>query len=181
VADQLVEIVEYDPAWVARFEQERERVTAVLSPWLAGEVEHIGSTAVPALAAKPVVDMLAPVRSLARAREAVDPLIDDGWVYWSEDPCAGYRLWFLRPRPEARTHHLHVIEADDIHTRALLAFRDTLRADARLRQAYGDLKRRLAIRYPDNRNAYTNAKADFVSDVLRRSGVAVPERDPLPE
>jgi GrpB-like predicted nucleotidyltransferase (UPF0157 family) len=181
MADQLVEIVEFDPAWADRFAAERERVGAVLGPWLAAPVEHVGSTSVPGLAAKPVVDMLAPVRALEAARAAVEPLEDDGWVFWSEDPCWTYRLWFLRPRPQQRTHHLHVIEAGDPHASALLAFRDALRADAELRQAYADLKRTAARENPSNRNAYTNRKADFVERVLRRAGVNVPARDPLPE
>jgi GrpB-like predicted nucleotidyltransferase (UPF0157 family) len=181
MADQPVEIVEFDPAWAERFVAERDRVSAILRPWLAAPIEHIGSTSVPGLAAKPVVDMLAPVRSLAQARAAVDPLTDDGWVFWSEDPCQTYRLWFLRPEPERRTHHLHVIESSDAHARALLAFRDALRSDAALRQAYVELKRWAARENPDNRNAYTNCKADFVDQVLRQAGVSVPQRDPLPE
>jgi GrpB-like predicted nucleotidyltransferase (UPF0157 family) len=181
MTDQLVEITEYDPAWTERFDRERDRLSAVLAEWLAAPVEHIGSTSVPGLAAKPVVDMLAPVASLAAARAAIAPLIADGWLFWDEDPCASYRLWFLRPQPQARTHHLHILERDDIHTRALLAFRDALRADPRLRDEYAELKRELADRYADNRNAYTNAKADFVQAVLRRVGVAVQLRDPLLE
>ena len=74
-------------------------VTTVLGPWLAGPVEHIGSTSVPGLPAKPVIDILAPVRSLAAAQDSVSALAADGWLFWSEDPCRHYRLWFLRPRP----------------------------------------------------------------------------------
>ncbi|HEX9540388.1 MAG TPA: GrpB family protein, partial [Streptosporangiaceae bacterium] len=72
--DQLVEIVEYDPGWPDKFAIQRGRVTAVLGPWLASPVEHIGSTSVPGLSAKPVIDMLAPVRSLQVAHDAVGVL-----------------------------------------------------------------------------------------------------------
>jgi GrpB-like predicted nucleotidyltransferase (UPF0157 family) len=92
-----------------------------------------------------------------------------------------YRLWFLRPSPEARTHHLRVMQHDDSHVLALLAFRAALRPDAALRREYGELKDRLAGEHRDSRNAYTNAKGEFVVRVLREAGVPVPEREALPE
>ncbi|CAO5193676.1 GrpB family protein [Frankia sp. AiPs1] len=180
-ADQAVHVVDHDPAWLARFADQRDRISAVLDPWLADAVEHIGSTSVAGMPAKPVVDILAPVRSLDEARAAVPALAADGWLYWPDDPCRHYRLWFLRPRPEARTHHLHVIEHGHPQARALLAFRDALRADQTLREDYADLKRRLAVEYRDNRNAYTNAKGNFVEQVLRGAGIQPLPRDLLPE
>jgi GrpB-like predicted nucleotidyltransferase (UPF0157 family) len=179
--DQLVEIVEYDPGWPEKFADQRGAVTAVLGPWLAGPVEHIGSTSVPGLPAKPVIDMLAPARSLLAAHDAVGALEADGWMSWPDDPCRHYRLWFLRPQPEARTHHLHVIERDHPHTQALLAFRDALRADPGLRRDYTQLKRDLARQHGGNRNAYSNAKGGFVERVLRGAGIEPPLRDLLPE
>ena len=179
--DQPVEVVEYDAAWPGRFVEQQDRVSAALARWLAGPVEHIGSTSVPGLPAKPVIDMLAPVLFLEDARDAVGVLASDGWLFWPDDPCRDYRLWFLRPRPQARTHHLQVIEHDHPHTRALLAFRDALRADPKLCKDYAQLKRRLADQHPDNRNAFSNAKSDFVERTLRGIGVQSPSPDPLPE
>ena len=153
----------------------------MLRPWLAGPVEHVGSTAVPGLRAKPVIDMLAPVTSLAGAQAAVPVLAGAGWLFWPDDPCRHYRLWFLRPRPEARTHHLHLIEDRHPHAVALLVFRDALRADAGLCREYAGLKDRLARRHPGNRNAYSNAKGEFVARVLRQAGVEPPTRGLLPE
>jgi GrpB-like predicted nucleotidyltransferase (UPF0157 family) len=176
-----VEIVEYDPAWPGRFADQRDQVAAILGPWLAGSVEHIGSTSVPGLAAKPVIDMLAPVRSLDAAHEALGILGAGGWLFWPEDPCRHYRLWFLRPRPAARTHHLHVIERDHAQARALLAFRDGLRGDPGLCRDYGQLKKDLARRHGGNRNAYSNAKTDFVERALRQAGVEPPPRERMPE
>jgi GrpB-like predicted nucleotidyltransferase (UPF0157 family) len=94
---------QYEPAWLAGFVGERDRVTAVLKPWLAAPVEHIGSTSVPGLPAKPIVDMLALVKSLSQVQNAVAPLRADGWVFWPEDPCRPYRLWFVRPQ-DGRGH-----------------------------------------------------------------------------
>jgi GrpB-like predicted nucleotidyltransferase (UPF0157 family) len=181
VSDQVVEIVGYDADWPDRFAEQRPVVEALLGPWLCGPVEHIGSTAVPGLRAKPVIDMLAPVASLASAHAAVPVLVEAGWLFWPEDPCRHYRLWFLRPRPEARTHHLQVMEGGQPHAVALMAFRDALRADAVLRNQYAGLKDQLARQHPGNRNAYTNAKARFVRNVLKQAGVEPPDRDLLPE
>ena len=181
MADQRVEIVSYDPGWPARFAEQQPLVEDLLRPWLAGPVEHIGSTAVPGLRAKPVVDMLAPVTSLAGAQAAVPVLAGAGWLLWAGDPCRHYRLWFLRPSPQARTHHLHIIESGHAHAAALLAFRDALRADATLRREYAGLKDQLARRYPANRNAYSNGKGSFVAGALRRTGIEPPPRDRLPQ
>jgi GrpB-like predicted nucleotidyltransferase (UPF0157 family) len=181
VADQHVEIADPDPAWADRFAEQRVVVEELLRSWLTGPVEHIGSTAVPGLRAKPVVDMLAPVGSLPEARAAVPVLADAGWLLWPEDPRGHYRLWLLRPRPEARTHHLQVVEAEHTHARALLAFRDALRADGGLRREYARLKERLAEQHRDNRNAYTNAKGDFIQRALQQAGISSPPRDLLPE
>lgn len=181
MGDQPISIVEYDLSWPDQFAEQALPVSAVLAWWLDGRVEHVGSTAVPGLAAKPVVDMLAPVRSLADARGAVPMLETAGWLFWPDDPGRGYRLWFLRPRPEARTHHLYLIEHGDVHAIALVAFRDALRGDEKLRREYATLKRELAGQYEGNRNAYTNAKADFVERVLRSRGIDPPSRNELSE
>src|ERR1022692_906763 len=181
MADQRVEIVDYDSGWPGRFAEQQPLVADLLSPWLTSPVEHVGSTAVPGLRAKPVIDMLALVGSLAQAQTAVPALADAGWLFWPDDPCRLYRLWFLRPRPEARTHHLHVIENGHPHAMALLKFRDALRADAGLRGEYAELKGQLARQHPDNRNAYSNAKGSFVIQALRRAGIEPAPRDLLPE
>jgi GrpB-like predicted nucleotidyltransferase (UPF0157 family) len=181
VADQLVNLAEYDRAWPELFAGEQARATAILAPWLAAPIEHIGSTSVPGLPAKPVIDMLAPVRSLTRAQDAVATLAEDGWLFWPDDPGRPYRLWFLRPRPEARTHHLQLIEHDEPHACALIAFRDALRADPGLRADYARLKERLGHRHRENRNAYTNAKSEFVARVLHAAGIDLPPRGELPE
>jgi GrpB-like predicted nucleotidyltransferase (UPF0157 family) len=181
MADQRVTVLDYDPEWPARFAEQRPLVEELLRPWLAGPVEHIGSTAVPGLRAKPVIDMLAPVSSLVDVQAAVPVLADAGWLFWPDDPCRHYRLWFLRPSPEARTHHLHVIEGRHGHAAALVAFRDLLQADEGLRREYAGLKARLARRHPGNRNAYSNAKGSFIAQALRGAGIEAPPRDLLPE
>ncbi|WP_327233623.1 GrpB family protein [Streptomyces sp. NBC_01317] len=182
-ADMGVSPAAHDPAWAVAFAEQRDRLAVLLAPWLAAPVEHVGSTAVPGLRAKPVVDVLAPVRSLdSEARAAmVRVLSAGGWLYWPDDPRGDTRLWFLRPRPEARTHHLHVAVHGGARATALLAFRDALRADPSLAAEYERLKSRLARENPTARNAYTNGKAEFVARVLRAAGIARPVLEELPE
>ena len=161
-----VEVVEYDPAWQHEVAEQRDRLQIFLQGWLCEPVEHVGSTAVPGLASKPIVDILAPVTLLTDARAAASILQQDGWSHWAADPNKLWRLWFLRPQPEARTHHLYLIQYDDPHVRGLRTFRDALRADNALRDRYEVLKRRLAKEFCDDREAYTNAKADFIDNTV---------------
>ena len=144
---------------------------------LPSPIEHVGSTAVPGLRAKPVVDILAQVVSLADAQASIDVLTADDWLFWPDDPNRDYRLWFLRPRPEARTHHLHVIQHDHPAARDELVFRDVLRKDPAVREAYAALKDRLAVQHRTDRDAYTDAKSDFIRSVLRAADAT--SRKPL--
>ncbi|MGW0661185.1 GrpB family protein [Streptodolium elevatio] len=171
MVDMPVRLAAPDPTWRESFVGQREGVARVLARWLAATVQHVGSTAVPGLPAKPIVDLMAPVVVLPRIgspeRAAmVDALTKDGWTYWSDDPHAATRLWFLRPSPELRTHHLHVVEFGGPRAHALVAFRDALTRDPAVAADYADLKRRLAAEYPEDREAYTAGKGAFVAQVL---------------
>jgi GrpB-like predicted nucleotidyltransferase (UPF0157 family) len=121
-----VEIVAHDPSWSEGFRSEADRLRGALAPWLAGPIEHIGSTAIPGLAATPVVDMMAAVRSLDQSRPAIDALASIGYCY------APYRAnrehWFCKPSFRFRTHHLHLVPIDAVEWVRCLAFRDYLRA-----------------------------------------------------
>jgi GrpB-like predicted nucleotidyltransferase (UPF0157 family) len=137
MADQSIEPINYDPAWQMRFVEQQTRLTVILASWLAGEIEHIGSTSVPGSRSKPIVDILAPVQSLPASRAAIPFLKKDGWLFWPDDPNQDFRLWFLRPNPATRTHHLQIIQHDHSSLRALIVFRD-VRAAAR-REGPGSL------------------------------------------
>lgn len=179
MVNQLIELIDYDPTWQARFFEQKTRLTMILNPWLAGEIEHIGSTSVPGLRSKPIVDVLAPVQSLAASRAAIPILEEDGWLFWGDDPNQGYRLWFLRPNPTVRTHHLQIIEHDHPSFRALIVFRDVLRRDVKARVAYSILKADLANKHQSDRNAYSNAKTEFVQTILEAAGVGPSLRKPV--
>lgn len=176
VVDMPVDVVDYDPAWQREFAEQRTRLTILLHGWLAEPVEHVGSTAVPGLASKPIVDILAPVTSLETARGAAAILENDGWLHWPTDPNRPWRMWFLRPQPDARTHHLYLIQYDDPHVGELRALRDVLRSDDAQRDSYGALKRKLAKAFRDDREAYTKAKTGFIRNVLHQSGIELHRR-----
>ena len=162
----LVRIVLYDPAWPREFEAEKARLASVLEPWLAGEIHHVGSTSVPGLGAKPVIDILAEVRSLDESRAAIEPLrgLSYCWAPYKTE----LMNWFCKPSPEHRTHHLHLIVPGSQAWHEELAFRDALRAEPETARAYEELKRRLADEHALDREAYTVAKTEFVEAVLAR-------------
>lgn len=166
-----IEIVDYDPSWPALFAAEASRLRALFDPQLIVGLEHFGSTAIPGLAAKPIIDILIAVRSLPAARTGfVEPLGRIGYVFWAENPRTD-RLFFVKGMPpygERRTHHVHVCEPTAEPWQRLL-FRDYLRAHPADAMAYEHLKRDLAARHPTDREAYTDAKSAFVMDILAKA------------
>lgn len=171
-----VQVEQYSAAWPGRFAEQRNELEIILKPWLSAPIEHVGSTAVPGLAAKPIIDIAAPIKSLVDARDSLAVLARAGWSYWPSDPNGSWRLWFLRPRPESRTHHLYLIEHADPHLRELIAFRDRLRTDRLARESYADLKQQLAEQYREDRDGYTAAKSSFVAELLRQAGIELKPR-----
>lgn len=170
--DDPVRIVPYHRSWPAAFEQERVILDHVLGSSVTGGIHHVGSTAVPGLPAKPIIDILVGIEKLESARVHIEPLASLHYVY------APYRademLWFCKPSPAARTHHLHLVPTSSGRFRAELAFRDYLRQHAECAEAYANLKQELAVRFAHDREAYTAAKADFVRQVVRRAQIDPP-------
>jgi GrpB-like predicted nucleotidyltransferase (UPF0157 family) len=169
-----VQIVPYDPDWAAQYAVEADRLCAVLNPELLLGLEHFGSTAVPGLAGKPIIDILIAVTSLARAKVTmIQPIIALGYVYWAENPKPD-RMFFVKGMPpygERRTHHVHITEPDGEMWQRRLAFRDYLRANPAEARRYEELKRDLAARHPINREQYTDAKTEYVESVYRKMGL----------
>jgi GrpB-like predicted nucleotidyltransferase (UPF0157 family) len=168
VADVLV--VDYDPAWPAVFEAEKELLADRLALWLDGGIHHIGSTAIPGLAAKPLIDMMAGVRDLDEASAAFEPLARLGYVSTPHRP--GIAHHFSKPATGPTRFGLHLTEPGSDLWRERLAFRDSLRGDPALAAEYESLKRRLAEEYPNDPAAYTTGKRTFVASVLAGHGIA---------
>lgn len=157
-----IDLQAYDDAWPAMFVAERDRLLGLL-PLSFINIEHIGSTAVPGLMAKPVIDMLAGVESMVMARSLSAVLREAGYATSAEfNATLGDRQWFMRWIDGHRTHHLHVVVHRGPAWRERLRFRDALRADPVLAARYAALKAELAVRHPADREAYTQAKAAFV-------------------
>jgi GrpB-like predicted nucleotidyltransferase (UPF0157 family) len=164
-----IKIVEHDAAWAGRFEQQRARIEPLLADWLAAPIEHIGSTSVPGLPAKPIIDMVAVVDDYDACAEAFGPLAALGWLLAPEPGEAEARKWSLcYPSIERRTHHLHIFEASTDALQTLLAFRDHLRSSPEDRAAYAQTKRELAAANDEDRPAYRAGKAPFITAVLAR-------------
>jgi GrpB-like predicted nucleotidyltransferase (UPF0157 family) len=161
-------VVDYDARWPALFEQERDRLVALLAPWLQGGIHHVGSTSVPGLAAKPVIDMVAGVRELTAARDAFAPLAQLGYVHRPHRPEA---YCFTKPGRDWRdaTHALHLTEPGSDLWRERIAFRDALRADPALAAEYEAWKRENAA--AGGEAPYRASKTPFVAAVLARRGV----------
>ena len=162
--EQPVEIVEYDPSWPVKFEEERQVLAGALAPWLAGPIEHIGSTAIPGLAAKPVVDIMAAVSTLEGSRGAIDAATELGYCYFPYQ--AEFEHWFCKPSPMFRTHHLHLVPIGSAKWLQTIAFRDYLRAHPAVAAEYEALKRRLAQEFHFDREAYTEAKRPFIDRII---------------
>jgi GrpB-like predicted nucleotidyltransferase (UPF0157 family) len=172
-----VVLVPYDPRWRSRFEEERVALEAAIGDAIVDGVHHVGSTSVPGLEAKPIVDILVGVRDLESSRGCFEGLKALSYVY------APYRAeemhWFCKPSPRSRTHHLHLVPVDGRRYRAELAFRDYLRAHPDVADDYASLKRELAANFENDREAYTAGKDEFVEGVLERA-LADPGRESRP-
>lgn len=172
-----IDVVQYDPAWSAQFQAEAATLTELLRPWLAGRVEHIGSTSVPGLNAKPILDMMAGVHDLTCASAAIPLLSRRGYIHYQHRP-ATLAFYKLRPGdPGQASHHLHLTEPGSTLWNERLAFRDALRADPALARQYQELKDRLAADSPDLA-IYTAGKRAFVVRVLEEAGITAEQWRP---
>jgi GrpB-like predicted nucleotidyltransferase (UPF0157 family) len=157
-ADQLV-ICDYDPAWPGQFADLSAKIAAALRS-VAPRIEHVGSTAVQGLAAKPIIDLDVVLASLVDLPEAIHLLAALGYVHEGDLGVKG-REAFRWPSGEAR-HHVYVLIEGTAELRRHIAFRDALRANAGLRDEFAKLKRSLASRYSGDRDAYTEGKSAFI-------------------
>jgi len=170
-----IALSEYDPRWPELFRQERAHLLACLPADLVRRIEHFGSTAVPGLTAKPIVDLLVEVTDLEATKARIVPILEaQGYDYiWRPthgDDGPPWYAWFIKrdPASGARTHHIHMVEAHFEHWNSLL-FRDYLISHPEVAREYETLKRQLAASHPNDRVAYTNGKRRFIEDVTLRA------------
>jgi GrpB-like predicted nucleotidyltransferase (UPF0157 family) len=164
----VVEIVPYDPRWPTLFEATAAELRAAIGGSIIA-IHHVGSTSVPNLYAKPVLDVLVSVTDFDAALELVPDIEALGYVFRRDEEIED-RHYFRRGSDSARTHHLSLATPSARHHIDTLAFRDALRRDTGLASRYADLKLELARRFPRDRESYINGKTDFVVGVLRDVG-----------
>jgi GrpB-like predicted nucleotidyltransferase (UPF0157 family) len=162
----IVFVTPYSSEWPTQFHAIREELLLVFAPMVI-TIEHIGSTSVPGLAAKPVIDVLLGARSLAEIESKIKPLSDIGYSYVPKyEREIPMRRYFVKAQATSLRVHLHAVELNSRIWQEHLAFRDALRADANLRAQYQTLKLRLAEEFADDKSAYTTAKGPFIQAVL---------------
>jgi GrpB-like predicted nucleotidyltransferase (UPF0157 family) len=176
VVQEEVAIVPYDPRWPEMFKREKEHLLSCLPTDLIRRVEHFGSTAVPGLAAKPIVDMLVEVTDLQATRARIAPVLqsqgyDYFWRPTHGDDGPPFYAWFIKrdPGSGARTHHIHMVEADFVEHWDRLLFRDYLIEHPNAAKAYESLKVHLALTTLKDRVAYTRGKTEFVVNVTQEA------------
>ena len=162
-------IADYDPRWPAMYAEESTRIHAAIGEWLLG-IEHVGSTSVPGLAAKPVVDMMPGLRSLGDSPHIVQPLQKLGYQYFPQhENEMPERRYFALPAGDRhrtrRLFHVHAVETTTEFWRRHLAFRNYLRTHPDVADEYASLKRRLAAEYGSDRVGYTEAKTEFITRI----------------
>jgi len=171
-----IAIVPYDPRWPELFRREKDHLLSCLPHDLIRRIEHFGSTAVPELAAKPVVDMLVEVTDLQATQARIAPVLEQqGYDYfWRPthgDDGPPFYAWFIKrdPTTQIRTHHIHMVEGHFTEHWDRLLFRDYLIEHPAVAKHYENLKFRLASAAPNDRVAYTQGKSDFIVEVTQRA------------
>lgn len=161
--NQPIFVVPHDPDWEDIFKREALLIQDAIGPWVTGGVHHVGSTSVPGLEAKPIVDIAVGVESLAASQPCIELLSRLDYQYWPYQENVMH--WFCKPDPARRTHHLHLMPTGSSRMEDELAFRDYLRTHPYRAHEYGRFKRHLVEQHPNDREAYTQAKASFVQTV----------------
>ena len=169
--EDVIAVEPYDPRWADQFANERQAIRECVDASIPLVIEHFGSTAIPGLPAKPIIDILIGT-SFQNWSVIIKALKDMNYVHWENNPNPD-REFLVKGMPPfgiRRTHHIHICEIDGPLWERLL-FRDYLKHHAEDREAYANLKRRLAAEFPDDRDAYTNGKGRLVAEIMNRARI----------
>jgi GrpB-like predicted nucleotidyltransferase (UPF0157 family)/RimJ/RimL family protein N-acetyltransferase len=165
-----IDLVPYNPEWPNIANNEISKLRAVLPPNKIIDIQHVGSTAIPSISAKPIIDIQIAVQSLDEIKTiALTELQKLGYEYWFENPDPK-RMFFVKGMPpfgDKRTHHVHIFEYDSDQWRNKIIFRDYLLSHPEIAKEYEQLKNKLAREHTIDREKYTDAKLDFINRVLK--------------
>ena len=167
-----IHITPYNPNWPTLAEEEILIIKNTLPyPWII-DIQHIGSTAIPGLAAKPIIDIYIGVTSMQKAQAAIKPIEGLGYIFWLDNPNKE-KMFFVKGMPpfgKKRTHHIHIVEYKSNYWQARILFRDYLRTHPEDVSRYAQLKYKLMKEHTLDREAYTDAKYNFISTILKKAG-----------
>jgi GrpB-like predicted nucleotidyltransferase (UPF0157 family) len=175
-AEDSVIIEPYNTAWPKLAEAEIQSIKTITSPLDYVCIEHLGSTAVPELSSKPIIDIFIMLESISKASHWIKPLETLGYVFWDENPDK-FHLRFFKGMPPfgmKRTHHVHIIESANNALEHRVLFRNILRRDEKIRQDYESLKLELSTLYSKDRETYTDKKSKFIENILCTQGYLKP-------
>ncbi|TAK74600.1 MAG: GNAT family N-acetyltransferase [Gammaproteobacteria bacterium] len=170
--DDLIELVPYNKEWPTLAKLEIERLQEILPKNHVIDIQHVGSTAIPGLSAKSIIDIQIATDSLTTIKPiAIEVLKSQGYEYWADNPDPE-RLFFVKGMPpfgEKRSHHVHIVESTSKHWQEKILFRDYLITHPEIAQEYENLKKELAQQHTHNREAYTKAKTEFIQAILQKT------------
>jgi GrpB-like predicted nucleotidyltransferase (UPF0157 family) len=163
-----IKVVPHNPQWTAIFQAEAARLAAVFGPE-ALLIEHIGSTAIPGIKAKPIIDILVGVKDIERVDDLNESMMALGYEPYGEFGIPGRRYFSTGTTSVAQARHVHVFQADNPEVARHIDFRDYMRAHPDDAQAYSRLKEILAEKFPNDSERYTNGKSDFIRKMDRQA------------
>ena len=163
----VVELKQYNPKWKDFYNQESKEITSAISKFIV-DIQHIGSTAIPNIVAKPIIDIAVAIDSLKNIEKIIKPLEEIGFTYRGEQGVPDRHL-FVKGGEECRTHHLHVTFKEHYEWKKHLVFRDYLLEHPKEARQYSKLKKRLKREYKGDRGAYTDGKTEFINRILEKA------------
>ena len=163
----IVELKPHNTKWKELFKEESHLITSAISNFLV-DIEHIGSTAIPDIVAKPIIDIAVAIDSLDNIEKIIKPLEQIGYTYRGEQGIPNRHL-FVKGGEEFRTHHLHVMHKTHYEWKKHIAFRNYLLNHPEEAHQYSELKKSLAVKYREDRGTYTESKDEFISGILKKA------------
>lgn len=167
--EDRIEITVYNTGWPKLFQKERQRLLSILPGDIDFTIKHFGSTAIPGMAAKPIIDILLLCPEKDQWEQFIEPLESLGYLYWEDNPRKD-RMFFVKGMPpygNGRTHHVHVMKPETAN-RSLL-FLDYMKENPEEIRRYEEIKRRLMKLYPTDREKYTKEKKNFIEKIIARA------------
>lgn len=163
--EEPIHLEQYDSNWPSKFESEKLIIEQALGSWISGGVEHVGSTAVYGLTAKPIIDIMVGIQDLEKAKECIKILQSIGYQYYPYKPEIMH--WFCKPSVFKREYHLYLMESTGSEWKKRIAFRDYLRTHPEAAEEYVNLKKVLAEKFENDRELYTQSKTEFIEKITK--------------